>query len=60
MAHTQTTGALGSRMNYMLIEKKIGSLPQRRVSKFLAGLLVLATKDKNGPTMQSFFYILSD
>lgn len=42
-------------MNYMLIEKKIGSLPQRRVSEFLAGLLVLATKDKNGPTTQSFF-----
>lgn len=60
MAHIQTTGALGSCMNCMLIEMQIGSLLQRQVSKFLVGLLVLAAKDKDELAAHSFFYILND
>lgn len=56
MAHIQTTGALGSCMNCMLIEMQIGSLLQRQVSKFLVGLLVLAAKDKDELTAHSFFF----
>ena len=57
MAHIWTTGVLGSCMNYMLIEKKSESLPQRQVSKPLAGLCLglaslVGKLVKNLPAMQ--------
>ena len=57
MAHIWATGVLGSCMNYMLIEKKSESLPQRQVSKPLAGLCLglaslVGKLVKNLPAMQ--------